>query len=149
MQEEVSMIRGPPLYLPLTEAQTNRRSEKGERRMAKKTSNLKIVEQQTKAEWQAKYEREKVAKELKEEEESWRLTRPEITARVRALRAELDSFRAQLEGMPFDVVTSEYRCPSIMETDRTLQNLERRLIPPLKAITTALRKRLHTISRTI
>jgi hypothetical protein len=107
MQEEVSMIRGPPLYLPLTEAQTNRRSEKGERRMAKKTSNLKIVEQQTKAEWQAKYEREKVAKELKEEEESWRLTRPEITARVRALRAELDSFRAQLEGMPFDVVTSD------------------------------------------
>jgi hypothetical protein len=60
-----------------------------------KTSNLKIVEQQTKAEQRDK------------EEESWRLTRAEITARVRAIRAQLEAFRAQLEGVPFDVVTND------------------------------------------
>ena len=75
--------------------------------MAKKISNLKIVEQQTEAELQAKYEREKAAKQRDEEEDSWRLTRPEITARVRALRTELEAARARLEGMTFDVVTDD------------------------------------------
>ena len=74
--------------------------------MARQTSNLKIVEQQTEEE-RAKYERQKLNKQRDEEEESWRLTRSEITARVRALRAQLEAFRAQLEGMPFDVVTED------------------------------------------
>ena len=70
-------------------------------------AKLKIVEQQTEAELQAKYEREKASKQRDEEEESWRLTRAEITARVRAIRAQLEAFRAQLEGVPFDVVTND------------------------------------------
>ena len=71
--------------------------------MAKKTSNLKIVEQPTEAERAAK---ERAGKQREIEEKSWRLNRFEITARVRALRAELEEYRTRLEGMPFDAGTS-------------------------------------------
>jgi hypothetical protein len=82
--------------------------------MARKNSNLKIVEHQTEAELQAKYEREKAAKQRGEEEDSWRLTRQEITARARALRIELEAARARLEGMTFDVVTDDALDPHSM-----------------------------------
>jgi hypothetical protein len=72
--------------------------------MARKDSNLKIVEHQTEAELQAKYEREKAARRRDEEEDSWRLTRPDITALVRALRAQLEDYRYQLEAMTFDII---------------------------------------------
>ena len=69
--------------------------------------NLKIVEQQTEAELQAKRDQQKNDKERNEREESWRLTRSQIAARVRGIRAELESIRAQLEGMPFNVATDD------------------------------------------
>ena|SRR5687767_12649310 len=59
----------------------------------KKTSNLKIVQQQT--------------AESKKLEESWKLTRTEIAARAHALRLQLEAFRSQLEGVTFDIVTSQ------------------------------------------
>lgn len=61
----------------------------------KKTSNLKIVQQQTEAD-HAKYEQEKAEKKRKQEEENWRLTGQEISARARALRIELEAARARL-----------------------------------------------------
>jgi hypothetical protein len=82
----------------------------------KKISNLKIVQQQTptEAELQAKYQREKLWKDREVQEDSWRLTRQEITARVRALRIELEAARARLEGMTFDVVTDDALDPHSM-----------------------------------
>ena len=92
-----------PFKLKLNEESQRKQGDQ----MAKKISNLKIVEQQTEAELQAKYERAKAAKQRDEEEDSWRLARPEITARARALRTELEAARARLEGMTFDVVTDD------------------------------------------
>lgn len=77
--------------------------------MAKKTSNLKVVQQQTHTEdeLQAKREREEAWKKREAEEETWKLSRVEITNRVRTLRLQLERFRTQLEGMTFDVVTED------------------------------------------
>jgi hypothetical protein len=88
--------------------------------MAKKSSNLKIVQQQipTEAELQAKYEREKGYKEREQEEESWRLTRPEITARARAVRAQLEAARARLEALTFDAVIDDEIPQSLDKGDR-------------------------------
>jgi hypothetical protein len=74
----------------------------------KKTSNLKIVQQQTLTEAeQAKYEQQKAEKRRKELEESWKLTRTEIAGRAHALRLQLEVFRSQLEGLTFDIVNSQ------------------------------------------
>jgi hypothetical protein len=64
--------------------------------MRKKTSNLQVIQQQTGTE-----------REQLKGEESWKLTRSEITARARALRVALETYRSQLEGMSFDVVAGE------------------------------------------
>jgi len=60
-----------------------------------KHSNLKIVDQQ---------HEEAVCHK---EEKDWRLTRVEITARVREIRCYLESFRDGLAGVPFDVVAPD------------------------------------------
>jgi hypothetical protein len=73
----------------------------------KKTSNLKIVQQQTEAEAEARREWDKAFDNRREEEKSWRLTRPEITSRAHQVRVTLEMYRARLEGMPFDVVTGD------------------------------------------
>src|SRR5687767_868080 len=77
--------------------------------MVKKTSNLKVLQQPTptEAELQAKYEREKLHEEREQEENSWRLTRPEIAVRARAVRAELEAVRARLEALTFDAETND------------------------------------------
>jgi hypothetical protein len=100
----------PAFHLPLAEAQRTVAANRG-MYMTKKTSNLKVVERQD------------VYKKREEREETWRLTRAEITASARAVRIHLESFRSQLEGMPFDVVTNDMPCsvqtrsdvPSVLE----------------------------------
>ena len=71
----------------------------------KKTSNLKIVQTESEAELQA--EREKLYKEREQEEDSWRLSRAEITVRARAVRAELEAVRARLEALTFDAESDD------------------------------------------
>jgi hypothetical protein len=81
--------------------------------MAKKTSNLKVVQQPTEAEL-AKYEREQAQKKQKELEDSWRLTRTEIAGRAHALRLHLETFRSRLEGVIFDITIE---CPPSIAGD--------------------------------
>jgi hypothetical protein len=81
--------------------------------MAKKTSNLKIVQQQTPTEDELRAH----------EEDSWRLTRSEITGRARALREELEAARARLDGMTFDVITDDI--------PHSLNNYEKRCVTEL------------------
>jgi hypothetical protein len=107
-----------PASLPRRSLKLNEWSQRN-RGDLMKTSNLKIVEQQTKAEQRDK------------EEESWRLTRAEITARVRAIRAQLEAFRAQLEGVPFDVVTNDMPVSLDYGNRPCLQNSQKRWTPPL------------------
>src|SRR5438093_10909233 len=60
-------------------------------------------------------------------EREWRITPREITDRVRHLRAELESYREQMEGVPFDIPSGDCDTPKCLDFgDRkhTLQLVE-------------------------
>jgi hypothetical protein len=80
--------------------------------MAKKTSNLEIVQQRTEAEkkkWSEEYERWETA------EKELRIPAHELKQRVRALRDELERYRAQLEAVPFDIPAGDFSLPKCLD----------------------------------
>jgi len=80
--------------------------------MAKKTSNLKIVQERTEAEkkkWSDEYERwEKAEKDLL-------ITASEAKHRVQVLHDELEAYRDQLEAVPFDIPSGDMSPPICLD----------------------------------
>ena len=82
--------------------------EPGEREKQKKTI-LKMYAQAAKIKRQdaVAYLNQPKRKDLEQEREEWRITRQEALCRVHALRIELDSYREQLEAVPFDIPSGD------------------------------------------
>jgi hypothetical protein len=79
--------------------------------MVKKTTNLSVVkrsetqkERDRRTRWSHEHDR------WEEAEHEMRITRQEMCQRVRVLRDELESYRAQLEAVPFDLPNDEIPC---------------------------------------
>ncbi len=77
-----------------------------------KMSPVERVEAERQSKYSEQYDRWKKA------EEKWRITPREICQRVRVLRDELESYRAQLEGAPFDIPCGDYETPRSLEHER-------------------------------
>jgi hypothetical protein len=67
-----------------------------------KSTNLKLVEADTDRE-----ERKRLSDAFEKAENEWRIGASEARDRVRNLRAELERYREQLEGVPFDIADGE------------------------------------------
>ena len=88
-----------------------------------KNTNLKLVQTQQQTDQQAEQqeEKERRAQEYDRWENArkrWMLSPLEITKRVRALRAELEFYREQIEGVPFDIACGDFCSPTSLEYER-------------------------------
>ena len=83
--------------------------------MKKKTANLSVVKKST----QEELERQKLRKEestgWEEAEQKWKITSTEARQRVRVLRDELESYRDQLDGAPFDIASGDMSSPTSLD----------------------------------
>jgi hypothetical protein len=64
--------------------------------MKRKIAKLSVVRPETQV-------REKTYSDLEKETQTWRITRQEAVMRVRSLRIELESYRDQIDAVPFDI----------------------------------------------
>ena len=85
--------------------------------MSRKKATLSVVEKPTQTQeeldkeeaWKKEYDR------WEEAEKSWRITPADARQRVLALRDELERYRAQLEGAPFDIASGNMSSPVSLE----------------------------------
>ena len=68
------------------------------------------------------FTRLEVGTERRHAEQSWRITHRALRNRVRNPRAELELYRDQLEGVPFDIPSGDFCTPN------SLDNFERHYI---------------------
>jgi hypothetical protein len=71
--------------------------------MANKNTNLKLANADT----EQRQKSRQVGEEWEEAEKRWRLSALEARDRVRNLRSELEHYRDQLEGVPFDIANDD------------------------------------------
>lgn len=81
----------------------------------KNSRNLSVINQRS-AEDHKKYSEEYNRWEKAEKE--WRLSAHQMCQRVLALRHELESYGAQLEGAPFDIPCGDYETPMSLDRER-------------------------------
>lgn len=95
--------------------------------MAKKTtlSVVKPIEPQL---------RKKTRREWEEEKDTWKITRHEAAARVSALRIELESYRDQIDAVPFDILADDIpRCLDRSKREEAVNVMEQ-LNPLIKGL---------------
>jgi len=107
-----------------------------ERPWQRKTTNLSVVKPQTEVQ-------RKSYEDLEKEAEAWRITRQEVRARVHALRTELEEYKSQIEGVPFDILADAIpRC-----LDNTRREDLNDLVTGLNPLIGGLFKRCDDVAR--
>jgi len=77
--------------------------------MKKKTANPAVV---NKAETEPQH---RTWADIEEEKKQWRITSREARSRVHDLRTELESYRDQIEAVPFDIASGDMNPPGCLD----------------------------------